>query len=159
MTYKQYKVLSSLSPTRLWTDLIKSNTSSCLINQYKLLSSLSPTRLCTDLNTSNTSRCPINSINYYQVYHRQNFERTWLRVTPRGVLKETRTAYPFRAHVFTSVILVGTVTHLVRCCVLFSLSCLSSFCVLHPMWMERLFITDPSVFSNLYLQTNHESKS
>ena len=43
MTYKQYKLLSSLSPTRLWTDLI----------------------------TSNTSRCLINRINYYQVYHRR----------------------------------------------------------------------------------------
>jgi hypothetical protein len=26
----------------------------------------------------------VNSINYYQVYHRQDFERTLLRVTPRG---------------------------------------------------------------------------
>jgi hypothetical protein len=73
VSYKQYKLLSSLSPTTIWTDLITSDN-------------LTPTRLWTDLITSNTSRCLINSINYYQVYHRQDFERTWLRITPRGDL-------------------------------------------------------------------------
>jgi hypothetical protein len=69
----------------LWTDLTTSDTSRCLINSINYYQ-VYHRQEWTDMITSNTSRWLINSINYYQVYHRQHFERTWLRVTPRGDL-------------------------------------------------------------------------